>query len=143
MNEHLPPPPPHTCIYMHAHTRTYTPIQHFHQGIGPRAQCKMMSPPWPGIHNECMCVCCFRPEIVVGSKVLAKKFNDIWYSGVVLDLSKPENTKHAGEVGSFVSSPAAMICIFPLTPPPPSLNIKDFHSSHFDCFDFSLANHDT
>ena len=45
-----------------------------------------------------MCACSFRPEIAVGSKVLAKKFNDIWYSGVVLDLSKPESTKHPGEV---------------------------------------------
>ncbi|XP_025086880.1 histone-lysine N-methyltransferase eggless-like isoform X2 [Pomacea canaliculata] len=36
-------------------------------------------------------------EITTGSKVLAKKFNDIWYSGVVTDVQKPENTKHPGE----------------------------------------------
>ncbi|KAL8568155.1 hypothetical protein ACOMHN_027678 [Nucella lapillus] len=36
-------------------------------------------------------------EIGVGSKVLAKKFNDIWYSGVVTDLNKPDGSTHAGE----------------------------------------------
>ncbi|XP_076450778.1 histone-lysine N-methyltransferase SETDB1-like [Babylonia areolata] len=36
-------------------------------------------------------------EISIGSKVLAKKFNDIWYSGVVTDLAKPDNSRHAGE----------------------------------------------
>lgn len=40
-----------------------------------------------------------RKEIVAGSKVLAKKFNDIWYSGVVTDVQKPENTENPSQVG--------------------------------------------
>lgn len=39
-----------------------------------------------------------RKEIVAGSKVLAKKFNDIWYSGVVTDVQKPENTENPSQV---------------------------------------------
>jgi hypothetical protein len=45
---------------------------------------------------------CFRPDIELCSKVLAKKFNDIWYSGTVMDLTKPEKTYNAGDVSILI-----------------------------------------
>lgn len=53
-------------------------------------KCYPYSDDW-SIHYqvELLSLSLYRPELKVSDKVLGKKFNDVWYSGTILDVYPP------------------------------------------------------